>query len=301
MRFFLPFFVFCSFSFGAWAYETLFTKSKFLKDSGQLIKAADVTYKYGEELDQAKKEIARNGCNHFMFLPMEYSHLVDTIGVGQLDKKYTSMDASLIGIDGNFYELAGMEKKSSLWQRLNFRHRPAVGRFVLFGDTKGVDWNPAELDITFKTSCVNPSDNLLLKRPSKEWIKQEKWDPKKIGNISEKSIEYYKVDGIKERVYYAQFELYGLGYIYQVGLVSQNGDNCTILNETQRDLSEGVSRYLGGANAKEFVGLMELGDKEKWLVFEAEGYEWWGYTTIPYNSGKPVKSEMIETVFYDGL
>jgi len=54
----------------------------------------------------------------------------------------------------------------------------------------------------------------------------------------------------------------------------------TNLNEFQDYYSELKGRLIGGANAQEFVGLMELGDKEKWLVFEAVGYEWWGYYSL---------------------
>ncbi len=296
MRFIL---LFCVLSIDAYAYKPFFTGSRYLKESGQLIVTADVDYKLGEELDEAKDDIGRDSCNHFMFLPLEYSHLVDSIGIGRVEKKYSSMEARLIGLDGKFYDLVGIEKKSILWQRLTFRHKPAVGRFVLFGDTKGVNWNPPVVDKTFKASCVKLADNIKRERPTKEVIKEEKLDPKKLGSITKSSTTYYKVDGIKERVYYAEFELYGLGQIYQVGLVE--GNDCTILNEFQDYYSELKGNIIGGDNAQEFVGLMKLGDKEKWLVFEAVGYEWWGYTTIPYNGGKPVEREMIETVFYGGL
>jgi len=237
-------------------------------------------------------------CNHNLWIPKKYSHLIHGYNVGPVPKKFSSQEFALLGEDGKYHDFREDKLKTTGDNFLTLKHNKGIGRFVVFGDRDQVKWKKAKVLKKFKSSCVKPPKNLLLEKPGKEEIKYAGIDTKKIGKLEKTEIIYYEVDGIPEKVFFAKYEYHGLGYVWQSGLVK--GENCTLLNEFQ-DSGELKGWGKGGVNTQEFHGLMEIGYKEKWLVFEAEGWEWWGYSMIPYNGGKAVEKEKRESVFYDGL
>lgn len=89
----------------------------------------------------------------------------------------------------------------------------------------------------------------------------------------------------------------GTFFAEQVGLVNVRDNKCISLNVYERDC-DGMAVDKKSLSTEKFIGLLQLGKNEKWLIFASSGHESNGLTALPFEAGKPIdlsKSEELHS------